>query len=67
MSATRALDLLNFGSTTPLLEEAIRRFRTYVPAWTKDRVLSVPMARASEFISSGELNSIEDALAFAAA
>jgi histidine ammonia-lyase len=67
MTATRALDLLNFGSTTPLLDEAIRRFRTYVPAWTEDRVLSIPMERASEFIASGELNSIVSALAVVAA
>jgi histidine ammonia-lyase len=65
--ATRALDLLSFGSTTPPLEEAIRRFRTYVPGWIEDRVLSVPIERASEFIASGELNGIEAGLAVVAA
>jgi histidine ammonia-lyase len=59
MSATRALDLRDCGPTTPLLDEAVRRFRVHVPAWTEDRVLSVPMGLASEFIASGELNGIE--------
>lgn len=67
ISATRALDLLNFGATSPLLEEAIRRFRVHVPAWTEDQVLSVPMARASEFIASGALNGIEASLEVGAA
>ena len=65
--ATRALDLLDAGSTTPLLEEAIRRFRVSVPAWTEDCVLSTPMQKASEFIATGALNSLSEALVPAAA
>ena len=65
--ATRALDLLNAGATTPVLEEAIRRFRMCVPAWVDDCVLSTPMERAAEFIASGELSSIAEALEVVAA
>ncbi len=59
LAATRALDLLDAGPTTPVLEEAIRRFRLQVPAWKKDCNLSVPMAKAASFLAAGEFTGIE--------
>jgi histidine ammonia-lyase len=67
LAATRALDLgNNTGSSTPVLEEAIRRFRVHVPGWTKDCVLAGPIERAERFIAAGALNGIEAAVAAAA-
>jgi histidine ammonia-lyase len=59
IAATRALDILNAGPTTPALEEAIRRFRQHVLSWEKDCNLSIPMEKAASFLASGELNGIE--------
>ena len=66
LAAARALDLRGDGETTPMLQEAIRRLREHVPAWTKDCVLAVPMRKADEFIAAGLLNGIEAAVAAAA-
>jgi histidine ammonia-lyase len=59
MSATRALDFREQNETTPVLQEAIRRFREHVPAWSKDCVLSTRMTSAERFIAAGQLNNIE--------
>jgi histidine ammonia-lyase len=59
LAATRALDLREEGATTPVLQEAIRRLREHVPAWTKDCVLSIPIKSAERFIAAGLLNDIE--------
>jgi histidine ammonia-lyase len=66
VAATRALDLLDAGATTPPLQEAMRLFRERVPAWTKDCVLSTPIEQAAHFIASGELSNIEVHQAIAA-
>ncbi len=66
LAAARALDLRGDGETTPMLQEAIRRLREHVPAWTKDCVLAVPMRKAEEFIAAGLLNGIEAGVAVAA-
>jgi histidine ammonia-lyase len=52
MAATRGLDLRG-DRTTAVLEEAKARFREWVPGWEGDCVLSVPMAKAAEFVRSG--------------
>jgi histidine ammonia-lyase len=50
LTATRALDLRGDTSTTPL--EAVReRFRTRIPAWREDCVLSIWMETASSFLA----------------
>jgi histidine ammonia-lyase len=59
LAATRALDLREDRSTTPPLDEARRRFREIVPAWSKDCVLSVFMEEAARFLASGGLEEIE--------
>jgi histidine ammonia-lyase len=59
MAATRALDFREESETTPVLQEAIRRFREHVPAWSKDCVLSTRMTGAERFIAAGLLNNIE--------
>jgi histidine ammonia-lyase len=58
LAATRALDLHKHGSTSPALQEAIRRLREHVPGWVKDCVLSVPIKKAEQFIAAGFLNDI---------
>ena len=58
-AAARALDLRENSSTTPVLQEAIRRLREHVPGWTKDCVLSVPIKNTDRFIAAGLLNGIE--------
>jgi histidine ammonia-lyase len=54
LAATRALDLRMDTSTAPL-EEVRARFRTRIPAWQEDCVLSVWMEGASSFLSEGGL------------
>jgi histidine ammonia-lyase len=65
LAATRGLDLRDEGTTTPVLQEAIRRLREHVPAWTKDCVLSIPIKSAERFIAAGRLNDIETQTAVA--
>ncbi len=50
LAATRALDLRG-DTSTPELEEARRRFRTRIPAWREDCVLSVWMEEAAKFLA----------------
>lgn len=59
LSAARALDLRDDSSAAPLLQEAVRRLREHVPAWTKDCVLSIPIKLTEKFIAAGLLNGIE--------
>lgn len=66
LAATRGLDLREDSSTTPVLQEAVRRLREHVPAWDKDCVLAIPMKNAERFIAAGLLNGIEAAIAVAA-
>jgi histidine ammonia-lyase len=66
LAATRALDLREDSSTSPVLEEVVQRLRQHVPAWTKDAVLSVPIKKAEDFIAAGHLRDVE-ALTFAVA
>ena len=54
LAATRALDLRGDTSTTSL-EDVRTRFRSHIPAWREDCVLSVPMEAASSFLSEGPL------------
>jgi histidine ammonia-lyase len=54
LTATRALDLRGDTSTTPL-EEVRARFRTRIPAWREDCVLSVWMEGASSFLAEAAL------------
>ncbi len=56
LAATRALDLRK-DTSTPVLEAVRRNFREFVPGWTDDCVLSVPMERAAEYIAAGRLHS----------
>jgi histidine ammonia-lyase len=49
LAATRALDLRGDRSTPPL-EEARARFRSRIPAWQEDCVLSVWMEEAASFL-----------------
>ena len=59
LAATRALDVRAAGPSTPLLEEARRRFRAAVPAWKEDRVLSTLMEDARLFVATGRLRNLE--------
>jgi histidine ammonia-lyase len=60
IAATRALDLRGeVALTTPILDEAVRRFRHHVPAWERDCVLSTPIAKATSFIASGAFSALE--------
>jgi histidine ammonia-lyase len=69
LAATRALDLRDDSATTPVLQEAIRRFREQVPGWAEDCVLAVPIKKAEKFIADGLLSGIdmEDPVAQSAA
>jgi histidine ammonia-lyase len=58
LAATRALDLRE-DTSTPALEEARARFRTRIPAWREDCVLSVWMEEASSFLADDALQNIE--------
>jgi len=54
LAATRALDLREDTSTASL-EEVRFRFRSRIPAWRDDCVLSVRMEAASSFLAEGAL------------
>jgi histidine ammonia-lyase len=54
LAATRALDLREDKSTA-VLEEVRARFRTRIPAWREDCVLSLWMEGASKFLAEGGL------------
>jgi len=54
LAATRALDLRGDMSTAAL-EEVRARFRSRIPAWREDCVLSVWMEGASNFLAEGAL------------
>jgi histidine ammonia-lyase len=54
LAATRALDLRGDKSTA-VLEEVRARFRTRIPAWREDCVLSLWMEGASKFLAEGAL------------
>ncbi len=58
LTATRALDIRGDRST-PLLEEARARFRSRIPAWREDCVLSIWMEEASRFLSGAPFSSLE--------
>jgi histidine ammonia-lyase len=61
LAATRALDLRGDRST-PALEEARTRFRSCIPAWQEDCVLSIWMEEASSFLKDAafEALAVED-------
>src|SRR5271154_267741 len=60
LTATRALDLRG-DTSTPLLERARARFRTRIPAWQEDCVLSIWMEEAASFLSDAAFDvKIED-------
>jgi histidine ammonia-lyase len=50
LAAARALDLRG-DTSTPMLEEARKRFRLKVPTWREDCVLSVWMEEAARFLA----------------
>jgi histidine ammonia-lyase len=54
LTATRAIDLRGDTSTVSL-EDVRTRFRTRIPAWREDCVLSVWMEAASSFLAEGGL------------
>ena len=54
LAATRALDLRG-DTSTAVLEEVRASFRTRIPAWREDCVLSLWMERASRFLAEGAL------------
>ena len=54
LTATRALDIRG-DESTPSLEEIRTHFRTRIPAWHEDCVLSVWMEAASSFLAEGAL------------
>jgi histidine ammonia-lyase len=54
LSAIRALDLRGDTSTASL-EEVRACFRSRIPAWSEDCVLSVWMEAASSFLAEGAL------------
>jgi histidine ammonia-lyase len=57
LAATRALDLRG-DTSTAALEEVRARFRTRIPAWREDCVLSLWMEGASNFLAEGALGTI---------
>jgi histidine ammonia-lyase len=67
LAATRALDLRGDTSTASL-EDVRTRFRSRIPAWREDCVLSVRMEAASSFLAEGALaknthsNNLEEVL-----
>lgn len=50
LAAARAMDLRG-DTSTPVLEKARASFRSRVPAWQEDCVLSAPMEQASKFLA----------------
>lgn len=58
LTATRALDIRGDRST-PLLEEARARFRSRIPPWKEDCVLSLWMEEASRFLSEAPFFSLD--------
>jgi histidine ammonia-lyase len=58
LAAARALDLRG-DTSTESLEMARVNFRTRIPAWQDDRVLSVWMEEASRFLAEGGLRAIQ--------
>jgi histidine ammonia-lyase len=58
LTATRALDLRQ-DTSTAVLEEARSRFRTHIPVWEEDCVLSVWMEEASRFLSGTAFDNID--------
>jgi histidine ammonia-lyase len=60
LAATRALDIRGDVSTE-ILEEARGRFRTRIPAWQEDCVLSIWMEEAASFLADAAFDiKIED-------
>jgi histidine ammonia-lyase len=57
LAATRALDLRG-DQSTPALEEARARFRSRIPAWQEDCVLSIWMEEASSFLKDAAFEAI---------
>ena len=58
LAATRALDLRGDRSTERL-EEARSLFRSRIPAWQEDCVLSIWMEEASRFLAAAAFESID--------
>jgi histidine ammonia-lyase len=58
LAAARALDLRG-DTSTAALELARASFRTRIPAWQDDCVLSVWMEEASRFLAEGGLRSMQ--------
>ena len=58
LTATRALDIRGDRST-PLLEEARTRFRSRIPPWREDCVLSIWMEEASRFLAGAPFSLLE--------
>jgi histidine ammonia-lyase len=54
LAATRALDLRG-DTSTAILEEVRASFRSRIPAWREDCVLSVWMEASSSFLAEGAL------------
>jgi histidine ammonia-lyase len=54
LAGTRGLDLRG-DTSTAVLEEVRGRFRTRIPAWREDCVLSLWMEGASRFLAEGAL------------
>jgi histidine ammonia-lyase len=58
MVAFQAMEFLRPLKTSPALETVRRVFRRAVPAWKKDRVLSVDLAKARVFLDSEPISSL---------
>ena len=58
LTATRALDVRG-DCSTPLLEEARARFRSRIPPWQEDCVLSTRMEEAAQFLCGAPFSALE--------
>ena len=58
LTATRALDMRDDLSISPLLDAARIAFRAESPSWEGDCILSVPMADADAFLAAADWPSI---------
>jgi histidine ammonia-lyase len=57
LTATRALDMRGDRST-PSLQEARAKFRSRIPPWQEDCVLSIWMEEASRFLADAPFSSL---------